>query len=135
MDLQKMLIAGVFILFSTAMIIGLLVLYARLIPQSILRFLGIFLLVISSIESVLIVWILVYIWNSDWTLWNLSFNDFWKEQLTFIYFIKEWLYTWFWNDFLNLLFAFLPAVVFLLIRTMFTTVIGIWFLKLSRQPS
>ena len=93
-----MLIAGVFILFSIALIIGLLVLYARLIPESILRFLGIFLLVISSIESVLIVWILVYIWNSDWTLWNLSFNDFWKEQLTFIYFIKEWLYTWFWND-------------------------------------
>ena len=122
-------------MFLIAMIIVLLVLYARRIPKNILRFLAILMLVISTIESALIVWVLVYVWNSDWTLWSLSFNDFWKEQLTFIYFIKEWLYTWFWNDFLNFLFAFLPALVFLLVRTMFTTVIGVWFLKLSRQPS
>ena len=130
-----MLIAGVVTLLLTAMIIALLVLYARLIPKTILRFLAIFMLVISAIESALIVWVLVYIWNSDWTLWSLSFNDFWREQLTFIYFIKEWLYTWIWNDFLNLFFVFLPALVFLPIRTIFTTVVGIWFLKLSRQPS
>ena len=74
-----------------------------------------------------------YALSSDWTLWSLSFNDFWKEQLSAIYFIKEWFYTWFWNDFLDLLFVFLPAVVFLGIRTTFTTVLGFWALAVSRK--
>jgi len=127
-----MMIAGIVVLALVALIIGLLMLYARRIPKRIQRFLGRLLLFVSAVETILIIWILIFVWNSGWPLWELSFNDFWQEELMLIYFIKEWMYTWLWNDLLNLIFVFLPAVVFLALRTVFTTVIGIWFLKLSQ---
>jgi len=130
-----MIVAGISLLVLVTLIIGLVVQYAFLIPRQALKFLGSLLLVISTLETMLLVWILVYVWRYDLSIWGLSFNDFWKAQLTPIYFLKEWLYTWFWNDLLNLIFVFLPAVVFLSVRTIFTTAIGIWFLKLSRKPS
>jgi|AP95_1055475.scaffolds.fasta_scaffold00281_2 hypothetical protein len=130
-----MIVAGVSLVVLVALILGLLIRYAFLIPRQALKFLGRFLLVVSTLETMLIVWILVYVWQYDLSLWDLSFNDFWKEQLTSLYFLKEWLYTWFWNDLLNLVFVFLPAVVFLSVRTVFTTAIGIWFLKLSRRSN
>jgi len=130
-----MIVAGVSLVVLVALILGLLIRYAFLIPRQALKFLGRFLLVVSTLETMLIVWILVYVWQYDLSLWDLSFNDFWKEQLTSLYFLKGWLYTWFWNDLLNLVFVFLPAVVFLSVRTVFTTAIGIWFLKLSRRSN
>ncbi len=78
-------------------------------------------------------WVLVYIAISDWSLWGLSFDVFWREQLSVIYFIKEWLYSWFWNDVLNFFFVFLPAVVFLTLRTTITTVLGFWALAASKD--
>ena len=130
-----MIVAGISLLVLVTLIIGLVVQYAFLIPRQALKFLGSLLLVISTLETMLLVWILVYVWRYDLSIWGLSFNDFLKAQLTSIYFIKEWLYTWFWNDLLNLIFEFLPAVVFLSVRTIFTTAIGIWFLKLSRRTN
>ncbi len=131
-----MLTAAFVILALIGLVLSLFFVYVDVIPKSVLKFIAYFLLVISTIETVFIVWVVGYALSSDWTLWSLSFNDFWKEQLSAIYFIKEWIYTWFWNDFLDLLFVFLPAVVFLGIRTTFTTVLGFWALAVSRkQPA
>jgi len=128
-----MLTAALVILVLIGLVLSLFFAYVNVIPKNVLRFIAYFLLVISTIETVFIVWVVGYALSSDWTLWSLSFNDFWKEQLSAIYFIKEWFYTWFWNDFLDLLFVFLPAVVFLGIRTTFTTVLGFWALAVSRK--
>jgi len=98
-----------------------------------LRFLGLFLLCASSIELLILFWVLVYVAISDWSLWSLSFDAFWREQLSAIYFIKKWLYSWFWNDVLNFFFVFLPAVVFLTLRTTITTVMGFWALAASKR--
>ncbi len=131
-----MLTAALVILVLIGLVLSLFFAYVNVIPKNILKFIAYFLLVISTIETVFIIWVVGYALSSDWTLWSLSFNDFWKEQLSAIYFIKEWIYTWFWNDFLDLLFVFLPAVVFLGIRTTFTTVLGFWALAVSRkQPA
>jgi|GEM_PF-652687 hypothetical protein len=127
-----MLIAAIFILVLMVFVVGLLFAYGTDFPQSEQRFLAIFFLVISAIETVFIIWVLIYVLVSDWSLWGLSFDEFWRSQLAIIYPFKEWLYTWLWNDLLNLLLVFLPAVVFLSIRTVLTTVIGIWFLRLSK---
>ena len=86
-----MIVAGVSLVVLVALILGLLIRYAFLIPRQALKFLGRFLLVVSTLETMLIVWILVYVWQYDLSLWDLSFNDFWKEQLTSLYFLKEWL--------------------------------------------
>ena len=128
-----MLTAALVILVLIGLVLSLFFAYVNVIPKNVLRFIAYFLLVISTIETVFIVWVVGYALSSHWTLWSLSFNDFWKEQLSAIYFIKEWFYTWFWNDFLDLLFVFLPAVVFLGIRTTFTTVLGFWALAVSRK--
>lgn len=131
-----MLTAAFVLLALIGLVLSLFFVYVDVIQKSVLKFIAYFLLVISTIETVFIVWVVGYALSSDWTLWSLSFNDFWKEQLSAIYFIKEWIYTWFWNDFLDLLFVFLPAVVFLGIRTTFTTVLGFWALAVSRkQPA
>ncbi|MDP6416639.1 MAG: hypothetical protein QGG54_16645, partial [Gammaproteobacteria bacterium] len=126
------LIATLFILILMVFVLCLLFAYGSDFPQAVQRFLAIFFLVISALEIVLIIWVLIYVLVSDWSLWGLSFDEFWRSQLAIIYPFKEWLYTWLWNELLDLLFVFLPAVVFLSIRTVFTTVIGIWFLKLSK---
>jgi len=128
-----MIAAALVVVVFLVLIIVLLVTSVDSIPKPVLEFLGYFLLTVSTIELFFLVWILGYIWVSDWSLWALSFDDFWREQLSAIYFIKKWLYTWFWNDLLNLIFVFLPAVVFLTIRTTVTTVLGFWALSASRR--
>ena len=128
-----MLIAGVFLVVFVALILTVFIGYATRIPKPLLKILGRFMLSVSAVESVLIVWVLVYVWNSDWSLWALSFNDFWLEQLTPIYFLKRWLYSWFWNDMLDVMFVFLPALVFLVLRTTLTTVIGFRSLAIANR--
>ena len=130
-----MLVAGLVVIVFVGLIIFLLVSNVDSLPKPFLKFLGYFLLFVSSIELVFLVWILVYTWISPWSLWSLSFDAFWREQLSYIYFIKIWLYSWFWNDLLNLLFVFLPAVLFLSLRTTLTTVLGFWALSASKRQS
>jgi len=128
-----MLVAGIVAIVGFGLVIYLLVSNVDSIPKQFLKFLGYFLLCASSVELLILFWVLVYIAISDWSLWSLSFDVFWREQLTAIYFIKEWLYSWFWNDLLNLFFVFLPAVVFLTLRTTITTVLGFWALTASKR--
>ncbi len=128
-----MLLAGIVAIAGFGLVIYLLVSNVDSIPKQFLKFLGYFLLCASSVELLILFWVLVFIAISDWSLWSLSFDIFWREQLSAIYFIKEWLYSWFWNDFLNLFFVFLPAVVFLTLRTTITTVLGFWALAASKR--
>ncbi len=128
-----MLVAGIVTIAFAGLVIFLLVSSVDSLSKPFLRFLGVFLLCASSIELLILFWVFVYIAISDWSLWSLSFDVFWREQLSAIYFIKEWLYSWFWNDVLNFFFVFLPAVVFLTLRTTITTVIGLWALAASKR--
>ncbi len=128
-----MLVAGMVTIAFVGLVIFALVSNVDSLSKPFLRFLGVFLLCASSIELLFLFWVLVYIAISDWSLWNLSFDVFWREQLSAIYFIKEWLYSWFWNDVLNFFFVFLPAVVFLTLRTTITSVIGFWALAASKR--
>ena len=128
-----MLVAGMVAIAFVGLVIFLLVSSVDSLSKPFLRFLGVFLLCASSIELLILFWVLVYIAISDWSLWSLSFDVFWREQLSAIYFIKEWLYSWFWNDLLNFFFVFLPAVVFLTLRTTITTVLGFWALAASKK--
>ena len=128
-----MLVAAIVAIVGLGSVIYLLVSNVDSIPKKLLKVVGYVLLYASALELLILFWVLVYVAISDWTLWGLSFDDFWREQLSFVYFIKEWLYTWFWNDFLNLFFVFLPAVVFLALRTTITTVLGFWALNASKK--
>ena len=128
-----MLVAEIVCIAFVGLAIFLLVSNVDSLHKQFLKFFGYFLLGASSVELLILFWVLVYIAISDWSLWSLSFDDFWREQLSAIYFIKEWLYSWFWNDLLNLFFVFLPAVVFLALRTTITTFLGFWALAASKR--
>ena len=128
-----MLVAGLVIVAFGGLVLYLLVSNVDSLPRPFLKFLGYFLIFVSSVELLILIWVLVLIAISDWSLWGLSFDGFWREQLSAIYFIKEWLYSWLWNDLLNLFFVFLPAVVFLTLRTTITTVLGFWALAASKR--
>jgi len=128
-----MLVAGMVCIAFVGLGIFLLISNVDSLPKQFLKFFGYFLLGTSSVELLILFWVLVYIAISDWSLWSLSFDDFWREQLSAIYFIKEWLYSWFWNDILNLFFVFLPAVVFLALRTTIKTSLGFWALTTSKR--
>ena len=128
-----MLVPGLVGIVFAALGIFLLVLIAGSLSKQSLKVFGYFFLSVSFIETLILFWIFVYVAISDWTLWNLSFDTFWREQLSPIYFIKGWLYTWIWNDLLNVFFVFLPAVVFLTLRTTITTVLGFWALATSKR--
>ncbi len=128
-----MLVAGLVAIVFVVLGILLLFLIADSLPNQFQIYFGYFFIFVSSVELFILFWVVIYAAISDWTLWSLSFNDFWKEQLTVIYFIKEWLYSWLWNDFLNIFFVFLPAVVFLTLRTAFTTYLGFWALAASKR--
>jgi hypothetical protein len=130
---MAMLVAGMAGLAFVGLVIFLLVSNVDSLSRQFLRGIGYFLLFVSSVELLVLFWVLVYIAISDWSLWSLSFDAFWREQLSAIYFIKEWLYSWFWNDLLNFFFVFLPAVVFLTLRTIITTVLGFWALTESKK--
>ena len=128
-----MFVAGLVVVTGTGLLIYLLISNVDSLPQSFLRILGYILIGVSTIEALFIVWVLTYIWGSDQVSWGLSFDAFWREQLSAIYFIKEWFYSWFWNDLLNLLLVYLPALLFLSIRTTITSVVGIWALAASKR--
>jgi hypothetical protein len=128
-----MLVAGLVVVAFGGLVIYLLVSNVDSLPRPFLKFFGYFLIFVSSVELLILIWVLVFIAISDWSLWSLSFDGFWREQLSVIYFIKEWLYSWLWNDLLNLFFVFLPAVVFLTLRTTITTVLGFWALAASKR--
>ncbi|MDH3378793.1 MAG: hypothetical protein OEQ39_17855, partial [Gammaproteobacteria bacterium] len=130
---MAMLVAGMAGLVFLGLVIFLLVSNVDSLSRQFLSGLGYFLLVVSTLELLVLFWVLVYIAISDWSLWGLSFDAFWREQLSAIYFIKEWLYSWLWNDLLNFFFVFLPAVVFLTLRTIITTVLGFWALAASKK--
>ena len=128
-----MLVAGMVGIAFLGLVIFLLVSNVDSLSNRFLKILGYFLLCVSTLELLILFWVLIYVAISDWSLWSLSFDAFWREQLSAIYFIKEWLYSWLWNDLLNFFFVFLPAVVFLTLRTAITTVLGFWALTESKK--
>ena len=127
-----MFVAAFTALVLVGLVIFALVHNADSLPKPFLKFLGYYLLAGSTIELLLLAWVVIYIAFGD-SSWGLSTNEFWKQQLSGIYFVKEWLYSWVWNDVLNFFLAYLPAILFLTMRTTGTTIVGLWALSASRR--
>ena len=127
-----MFVAAFAVLVLAGLVIFALVRNADSLPKSFLKFLGYYLLAGSTIELLLLGWAVIYIAFGD-ASWDLSTNEFWKQQLSDIYFVKEWLYSWVWNGMLNFFLAYLPAILFLARRTTVSTLVGLWALSASRQ--
>ena len=53
-------------------------------------------------------------------------------NLTFLVYIKAWMYSWFWNDLLNFLWAF-PAAIMVSLKLIISTWLGFWLLPIAQE--
>ena len=76
-----------------------------------------------------LLWILWDILSTDYTILSFSTSNFLENNLPWL---KTWVYSWFWNAWLDFWWAF-PAFVMGSIKTIINTWIGIWLLKVAKR--
>jgi len=78
----------------------------------------------SPIQVGFILWQLWIVFTSDYTFFGLSTKEFLVDNLKFLH---DWIYSWFWNAFLDFFYQF-PAVVLSTIKTVINYYLGLWLL-------
>ena len=68
---------------------------------------------------------------TEYSILSLTNIEFIRNYAGFFLPIVEWLYTWFWNAFLDWLFS-LPIIIHQTLKAIFTTWLGFWILKRFR---
>tara|TARA_A100001015_G_scaffold192466_1_gene214457 strand:+ start:576 stop:872 length:297 start_codon:yes stop_codon:yes gene_type:complete len=78
----------------------------------------------TPIQVGFIIWQLFIIFTTDYTFFNMSTKEFLVDNLKFLH---DWIYSWFWNDFLDFFYQF-PAVVMSTLKTVINYYLGFWLL-------
>lgn len=74
-------------------------------------------------------WIIRDLVTTDYTVLTLTGDIFFTEHLKFFH---DWLYSWFWNDFLEFIWS-LPIVIISGLKFVFNTWLGFWLLPVARS--
>ena len=85
---------------------------------------GYFCIYTTPIQLFLLGWILLYIFQTPYGFLDLSSKIFLKQNLEFFH---DWIYSWFWNAFLDFFYQF-PAVVMSALKTVVNYYLGFWLL-------
>ena len=78
----------------------------------------------TPIQVGFIVWQLFIIFTTDYTFLSMSTKEFLVDNLKFLH---DWIYSWFWNDFLDFFYQF-PAVAMSTLKTVINYYLGFWLL-------
>jgi hypothetical protein len=78
----------------------------------------------TPIQVGFIIWQLFIIFTSDYTFLSMSTKEFLVDNLKFLY---DWVYSWFWNAFLDFFYQF-PAVIMSTLKTVVNYYLGFWLL-------
>ena len=78
----------------------------------------------TPIQVGFIVWQLFIIFTTDYTFLSMSTKEFLVDNLKFLH---DWIYSWFWNDFLDFFYQF-PAVLMSTLKTVINYYLGFWLL-------
>jgi len=78
----------------------------------------------TPIQVGFIVWQLFIIFTTDYSFLSMSTKEFLVDNLKFLH---DWIYSWFWNDFLDFFYQF-PAVVMSTLKTVINYYLGFWLL-------
>ena len=70
--------------------------------------------------------------TSDYTILSLSIIEFIANYFNVIQPLIDWVYTWLWNELLDLLLS-LPLVISQTFKAVFSTWLGLWILKQIRN--
>lgn len=71
------------------------------------------------------------LFSSDYTFITLSGHVFWHEYLTFFLFFYHWIFSWFWNDLLNLVFG-MPVIILITFKLLVNGWLGLWLLPVAK---
>ena len=90
-----------------------------------------YLLVLTTpIQVLFCLWVYSFLFSESYSLLTFSTADF--MNLTFLVYVKAWMYSWFWNDLLNFLWA-LPAAIIVTLKLIISTWLGIWLLPIAQE--
>lgn len=78
----------------------------------------------TPIQVGFIIWQLFIIFTTDYTFLDMSTKEFLVDNLKFLH---DWIYSWFWNVFLDFFYQF-PAVVMSTLKTVVNYYLGFWLL-------
>jgi len=53
-------------------------------------------------------------------------------ELTFLKFVKTWMYSWFWDSYLDFIWG-LPAAIMVTLKLIATTWLGLWLLPKAKR--
>ncbi len=88
-----------------------------------------FLIWTTPIQLGIFLWVCSEIFSTDYTLLSLSMGGFLQENLLFLY---NWIYSWFWNAFLDYFWAF-PAIILATLKLVINTWLGFWLLPIAKE--
>ena len=89
-----------------------------------------FLVFTTPIQIIFCLWVYSFLFSNEYSLLTFSTSDF--MNLTFLVHIKVWMYSWFWNDFLNFIWA-LPAAIMVTLKLLINTWLGFWLLPIAKK--
>jgi len=93
-----------------------------------LRIVAYFCIGTTPLQIIVVVWGLWVIASTDYSLITLSHIEFFTHHLTIFLPIVDWLYSWFWNSYLDFIFS-LPVVIAQTVKAIVSTWLGFWILN------
>ena len=89
-----------------------------------------FLVYTTPIQLFFCFWVYSFLFSAEYNLLSFSTSEF--MDLTFLKPIKAWFYSWFWNDFLDLIWS-LPAAIMVTLKLIINTWLGFWLLPIAKR--
>ena len=89
-----------------------------------------FLVYTTPIQIFLCLWVYSFLMSDEYSLFSFTTSEF--MDLTFLIYFKTWIYTWFWNDFLNFIYS-LPAGIMITLKLIINTWLGFWLLPIAKK--
>ena len=92
-----------------------------------LKIIAYFCIATTPIQILVVLWGIQIVLSSDYGILSLSNIEFIKNYLTLVLPLVEWFYSWFWNAWLDFVFA-LPLILSQTFKAIVSTWLGFWIL-------
>ena len=93
-----------------------------------LRIIAYFCIGTTPLQIGIVIWGLWIVSTTDFGVLSLSHIEFFKNYFTIFMYVVDWLYTWFWNPYLDFIFS-LPVVIAQTVKAVVSTWLGFWILN------
>tara|TARA_X000000368_G_scaffold191563_1_gene151039 strand:+ start:1123 stop:1425 length:303 start_codon:yes stop_codon:yes gene_type:complete len=93
-----------------------------------LKIIAYFCIATTPIQIIIVLWGIQIVFSSDYGIFTLSNIEFINNYFILLLPIVDWLYSWFWNIWLNFVFS-LPLILSQTFKAIISTWLGFWLLK------